>query len=398
MISFADRIANIEPEGAYEVLARAQELERQGRSIIHLEIGQPDFQTFDPICRGGKQAIDDGHTRYTPSAGTSPLREAIARRISATKGECSPDQVVVGPGAKPGLLFPILALVNPGDEVLYPDPGFPSYRADIELAGGVPVAAPLVEARNFSFDLDFLAEHMGSKTKLLIINSPSNPTGGTIPQQDLQRIAELAIERDVWVMTDEIYGDLVYDEPVGGGAPPSFYSIAEARDRTILVDGFSKSFAMTGWRLGFAVMPKPLADKVALLTMHAVGCTAGFTQVAGIVALEECLEAVRAQRAIYRERRDRIVEGLSSLPGVSCRKPSGAFYAFPNVKALGVPSAELARRLLSEAGVACLAGTDFGEHGEGYLRFSYAASLEQIDRAVARIRGLFDAGSLRPQG
>jgi aspartate/methionine/tyrosine aminotransferase len=391
MPSFAHRLSNIKPEGAYQVLAQAQELERQGRNIIHLEIGQPDFQTFDAICQRGKEAIDEGHTRYTPSAGMRELREAIAERISASKGACSPSEVVVGPGAKPGILFPILALVNPGDEVLYPDPGFPSYRADIELAGGIPVAAPLLEERGFSFDLDFLADHMGDKTKLLIINSPSNPTGGTIPREDLETIAQLAIERDVWVMTDEIYADLTYDDR----AAPSFYSIDAARDRTILVDGFSKSFAMTGWRLGFAVMPDALAEKVALLTMHAVGCTAGFTQMAGVAALTQCRDEVNAQRAIYQERRDRIVDGLNSLPGVSCVKPSGAFYAFPNVKGLGIPSADLARRLLNEAGIACLSGTDFGAHGEGYLRFSYAASLETIDEAIVRMRRFIASGPSR---
>lgn len=390
MTSFARRISNIRPEGAYQVLAQAQELERQGRDIVHLEIGQPDFQTFDPICQSGKNAIDEGHTRYTPSAGIRELREAIAARISATKGPCSPAEVVVGPGAKPGILFPILALVNPGDEVLYPDPGFPSYRADIELAGGIPIAAPLLEKRSFSFDLDFLADHMGDKTKLLIINSPSNPTGGTIPREDLETIAQLAIERDVWVMTDEIYGDLVYDQQTA----PSFWSIEAARHRTILVDGFSKSFAMTGWRLGFAAMPKELADKVALLTMHAVGCTAGFTQVAGVTALDKCREAVNAQIAVYQERRDRIVDGLNSLPGVSCVKPSGAFYAFPNITGLGIPSVELARRLLGEAGVACLSGTDFGDHGEGYLRLSYAASLAVIDEAMTRIRRFIEKAGI----
>jgi aspartate aminotransferase len=391
MTSFADRLSNIKPEGAYQVLAQAQELERQGRDIIHLEIGQPDFQTFDAICQSGKAAIDEGHTRYTASAGMRELREAIAQRISATKGPCSPSEVVVGPGAKPGILFPILALVNPGDEVLYPDPGFPSYRADIELAGGIPVAAPLLEERGFSFDLDFLADRMGDKTKLLIINSPSNPTGGTIPREDLETIAQLAIERDVWVMTDEIYADLTYDDR----AAPSFYSIEKARHRAILVDGFSKSFAMTGWRLGFSAMPRPLAEKVALLTMHAVGCTAGFTQVAGVTALEKCRDEVDAQRAIYQKRRDRIVDGLNSLPGVSCVKPSGAFYAFPNIKGLGIPSAELARRLLNEAGIACLSGTDFGAQGEGYLRFSYAASVETIDEAIVRMRGFISSASSR---
>lgn len=382
MNAFANRIRNIQPEGAYRVLAQAQELERQGRDIIHLEIGQPDFPTSDAICRSGKTAIEQGHTRYTSSAGMHELRVAIARKVTSTKGPCSADQVVVGPGAKPGIILSMLALINPGDEVLYPDPGFPSYVADIELAGGIPVAAPLVEGRNFSFDLDFLADHMGRKTKLLIINSPSNPTGGTIPQQDLETIAQLAIERDVWVMTDEIYGDLVYGDAVA----PSFYSIEEARDRTIVVDGFSKSYAMTGWRLGFSIMPKPLAEKVSLLMMHMVGCTAGFTQVAGMAALEHCGAQVDAQREIFQQRRDRVVKGLNSLPGISCTKPSGAFYAFPNVSELGVPSAQLAGQLLHEAGIACLSGTDFGRFGEGYLRFSYAASTDVIDQAIARMR------------
>lgn len=381
MTPFADRIANIQPEGAYKVLAQAQELERQGRDIIRLEIGQPDFQTFNAVCQSGKDAIDAGHTRYTPSAGIRELREAIAQKLTDEKGPTSFEEIVVGPGAKPGILFSILALINPDDEVLYPDPGFPSYRADIELAGGIPIPAPLIESRGFSFDLDFLADHMGEKTKLLILNSPSNPTGGAIPQEDLDAIAKLAIERDVWVMTDEIYGDLVYDDQTA----PSFYSIEEARDRTILIDGFSKSYAMTGWRLGYAAMPKPLADKVSLLTMHAVGCTAGFTQMAGITALQNCSEDVDTKRSIYQARRDRIVDGLNSLPGVSCVKPSGAFYAFPNVTQLGIPSRELASRLLNEAGIACLSGTDFGEYGEGYLRFSYAASLEELDEAVKRM-------------
>jgi aspartate/methionine/tyrosine aminotransferase len=383
MTSFADRIAHLEPEGAYKVLARAQELEREGRDIVHLQIGQPDSPTFDAICKRGKEAIDEGFTRYTPSAGIHELREAIAQRISADKGETTADEVVVGPGAKPGILFSMLALLNPGDEVIYPDPGFPSYRAAIELSGATPIAAPLLEDKNFSFDLDFLADRIGEKTKLLIINSPSNPTGGNASTEDLTAIARLAIERNVWVMTDEIYSDLVYDEKQA----PSFFSIDEVRDRTILIDGFSKTFAMTGWRLGYAAMPKSLAEKVSLLTMHAVGCTAGFTQMAGITALKRCRENVAAQRATYQKRRDRIVEGLRSLPGVSCTTPQGAFYAFPNVSELGNPSKELAHRLMEEAGVAFLPGTDFGNNGEGYLRFSYAASIAQIEEAIDRIRG-----------
>lgn len=390
--SFSDRIVGVRPEGAYRVLARAQELERQGRDIVHLEIGQPDFPTFEPIRESAKRALDEGYTRYTPSAGLFELREAIAEHVSRTKGPCAPEQVVVGPGAKPGILLPILALVNPGDEVLYPDPGFPSYSAAIELAGGIPVPVPLVEARNFSFNMEVLAKRLGSDgAKLLIINSPSNPTGGTIPRADLEAIAGLAAERGVWVMSDEIYGDLVYD----GQAAPSYYSIESARERTVLVDGFSKSYAMTGWRLGYAVMPRALADKVALLVTHAVGCTAGFTQMAGVTALQHCGEQVAAQRVIYQARRDRIVAGLNSLPGVSCTKPGGAFYAFPNVRQLGFRSSELAARLLQEAGVACLPGTDFGSFGEGYLRFSYAASMETLDEAISRLRTFLERGIQR---
>ena len=377
---FADRTIKIEAEGAYKVLAQAQELERQGRRIIHLEIGQPDFRTFDAICERGKSAIDEGHTRYTPSAGILPLREAIAQKISLEKGPAIPEEVVIGPGAKPGIVFPILALLNPGDEAMYPDPGFPTYRAAIELAGSNPVPVPLVEDRNFGFDLDYLKENITEKTKLLILNSPSNPTGAAFTQGDLNMIAEIAMEHGIWVMTDEIYGDLVYD----GKSTPSFYSIDSVREKTILVDGFSKSYAMTGWRLGYSVMPKQLADKVSLITMHAVGCTAGFTQYAGVAALAECRDEVNAQRKRYQKRRDRIVRGLNSLRGVSCRLPDGAFYAFPNVSELGLRSNELAERLLNEAGIACLPGNDFGAQGEGYLRFSYAASMEEIDEAIQR--------------
>lgn len=362
------------------MLAQAQELERQGRDIIRLEIGQPDFATFEAICQSAKDAIDAGHTRYNPSAGIRELRETIAQRVTRDRGPTRFDEVVVGPGAKPGIVFSILALLDPGDEALYPDPGFPTYRAAIELAGGTPIPAPLREDRDFSFDLEFLADHMGEKTKLLILNSPSNPTGGTIPQTDLEAIAKLAIERDVWIMTDEIYGDLVYENQ----SAPSFFSLQETRDRAILIDGFSKSYAMTGWRLGYSVMPKSLADKVSLLMMHAVGCTAGFTQMAGITALEHCADDVDTQRRIYQKRRDCFIDGLNALPGVSCVKPRGAFYAFPNISQLGIPSAELAEGLLHDAGIACLSGTDFGQNGEGYLRFSYAASTDQLEKAVER--------------
>jgi len=382
MSLLAKRISNLQQEGAYKVLENAQELERKGKRIIHLEIGQPDFQTFEPIRERGKEAIDQGHTRYTASAGALSLREAIAERISIEKAATTPDEVVVGPGAKPGIVFPILALLNPGDEAMYPDPGFPSYQAAIELAGAIPVPIPLVETRNFGFDFDALQNRITQKTKLLILNSPSNPTGAAYTQEDLDTIAQIATERDIWVMTDEIYGDLVYDT----SSAPSYYSIESAKERTILVDGFSKSYAMTGWRLGYSVMPAHLAEKVSLITTHTVGCTAGFTQQAGITALKACREDVVAQRSIFKERRNRIVEGLNTIEGFNCRKPDGAFYAFPNVSELGIPSRKLSERLLNEAGVACLPGNDFGTQGEGYLRFSYATSTEAIEEALERIQ------------
>jgi len=380
-MELSSRIQNLKPEGAYRVMGLAQELEKQGRDIVHLEIGQPDFSTFPPISEEGKKAIDAGFTRYNPSEGYADLREAIVR-FSKTRGiDASPSQVVVGPGAKPVLLLPLLALLEKGDEVLYPDPGFPSYRADIEIAGGKPVPVPLVEAKSFSFDLEALESRITAKTKLLILNSPANPTGGVIAKSDLEKIAALSLRHGFWVLSDEIYARLVYS----GFQAESIYTVDGMESRTIIVDGFSKSYAMTGWRLGYAIMPETLAAKVSLLLTHAVGCTAGFTQRAGIVALEQCDSDVSKIVVQYEQRRDVFVEGLNRIKGFDCRLPEGAFYAFPNVSQLGIPSSLLAERLLNEAGVACLSGTDFGPNGEGYLRFSYAASRAQLLEAVDRI-------------
>lgn len=379
---FASRTAHLQAEGAYQVLARAQQLEAQGREIIHLEIGQPDFDTFENVREAGKRAIDDGLTRYTPPIGMTQLRQVIAEDAGMRHAvKIHPDQVVVSPGAKPGLFFPCLALVEPGDEVIYPNPGFPTYEAMIRLAGGVPVPVPLLEQNGFSFDLEAFHRLLSPRTRLVILNSPGNPTGGLMPLSDLHEIARLAQQRDFWVLSDEIYMRLVYD----GLDAPSIASLPGMLDRTILVDGFSKTYAMTGWRLGYSIMPKELAEVVQLLLTHSVGCTAQFTQVAGIEALTGPQEQVDTMVHEYQTRRDVIVAGLNSIPGVHCQVPQGAFYVFPNVKLLGMSSTQLAGYLLEKAGVAVLSGSDFGSFGEGYLRLTYSNSIENIRLAVDRI-------------
>lgn len=380
-MKLAKRISNLQHEGAYRVMSLAQALEREGKDIVHLEIGQPDFRTYPEISEAGKKAIDEGYTRYNPSEGYGDLREAIAQFSKQRGIHSNPSQIVVGPGAKPVLLFPLMALLEEGDEALYPDPGFPSYRADIEISGGTPVPVPLVEANSFSFDLEALEERITERTKILILNSPANPTGGVISRSDLEAIAALAQKHDFYVLSDEIYSRLVYDS----SAAESIYTIGGMPERTIIVDGFSKSYAMTGWRLGYAILPEALAAKVSLLLTHAVGCTAGFTQRAGIVALQECNDDVSKVVQQYQKRRDAFVAGLNSIDGIRCRLPEGAFYTFPNVSEIGIPSTTLADRLLNEAGVACLSGTDFGPNGEGYLRFTYAASQAELDEAVRRV-------------
>ncbi len=385
-MEFANRVQNLSPEGAYAMLTRAQTLEAAGRPVIHLEIGQPDESTFENIAQAGMQAIRDGFTRYTPSAGIPALRQAIASDSGQRRGMViRPGQVVVGPGAKPALFFPTLALVRPGDEVIYPDPGFPTYPAMIEVAGGIPVPAPLREEDDFSFDLEAFDRLVNERTRLIILNSPSNPTGGVMPLKALQHIAAVAQERDIWVLSDEIYARLVYEAPA-----PSIAALPGMAERTIICDGFSKTYAMTGWRLGFGIMPEALAERVELLLTHSVGCTASFTQIAGLAAIHDAQDQVEQVVETYRRRRDVLVAGLNAIPGVRCRTPQGAFYAFPNVSALGKRAAWLADYLLDEAGVALLPGTSFGANGEGYLRLCFANSLENLQKALVLITSALD--------
>jgi len=387
-MTYANRTNHLKVEGAYAVLAKAQALEADGRDILHFEIGQPDFDTFPNIGMAGMRAIANGKTNYTPPAGTPTFRRAIAMDASARRGvDIAPEQVVVSPGGKPNIFFPTMALVNPCDEVIYPNPGFPTYEAMIGVAGGVAVPVPLVEENDFSFDLDVFDELINKKTKMIIINSPNNPTGGIIPKADLEHIASAAKKYNAWVLSDEIYARIVYD---GMDDAPSIYALPDMAERTIIMDGFSKTYAMTGWRLGYGIMPKELARRVGLLLTHSVGSTAEFTQYAGIEALTGDQDQVDAVVAEYEKRRNVIVDGLNSLPGVSCQKPQGAFYVFPNITGLGKSSNEVANWILEEAGVALLPGTAFGAHGEGYLRLSYANSVENIEIAIERIRSILD--------
>ncbi len=382
---FAARTHHLTPEGAYEVLARANQLEAAGREIIHLEVGQPDFPTFENVSRAGIEAIRTGKTRYTPPAGMPALREVIAEKAGQQRGiVIHPDQVVVSPGGKPNLFFPTLALVEPGDEVIYPNPGFPTYEAMVQVAGGVPVPIPLLEENQFSFDLDAFDALVNDKTRLIILNSPSNPTGGIIPPADLEHIASQAERYGCWVMSDELYTRLVYD----GLQALSIASLPGMQERTIIVDGFSKTYSMTGWRLGFGIMPKELAARVDLLLTHSIGATAHFTQFAGLEALTGPQEMVDVMVSEFQRRRDAIVDGLNDLPGFVCQKPQGAFYAFPNISGTGTGSSELADLILDKAGVALLPGNSFGEYGEGYLRLSYANSLENIHKALERIKSI----------
>jgi len=387
-MNFAHRTDHLHPEGAYQVLARAQELEQKGMDIIHLEIGEPDFATPAHVSLAGIRAIATGHTRYNPPAGLASLRQVIAEYAGKLRNiNIDIDQVVVSPGAKPNLFFPTLALVNPGDEVIYPDPGFPTYQAMIGVAGGKAVPVPLLEKNGFSFDLEAFDRLVNERTRLIILNSPSNPTGGVIPLPDLEHIARAAMHFGAWVLSDEIYNQLLFD----GTLAPSIASIPGMQERTIIIDGFSKTYAMTGWRLGYGIMPAELARRVELLLTHSLGCTAHFTQLAGIEALTGPQEYVSMMAQEYRRRRDRLVSGLNEIPGLSCLLSQGAFYAFPNIQGTRKTSDQLANLLL-EGGVAVLPGSAFGRYGEGYLRIVFANSYANIERALARmdkvIRGL----------
>lgn len=380
---YATRTQHLKPEGAYQVLARANQLEAAGREIVHLEIGEPDYATFENISRAGIEAIRAGHTRYTPPAGISSLRAAIAEDSGRRRGiHVDPDEVVVGPGGKPHLFFPTLALVEPGDEVIYPDPGFPTYEAMIRVAGGKPVAVPLREKNNFSFDLEAFDRLINERTRLIILNSPSNPTGGVIPPNDLEHIAAQAERFNSWVMSDEIYARIAYD----GLRVSSIASLPGMKERTIIVDGFSKTYSMTGWRLGFGIMPRELAARVDLLLTHSIGSTAHFTQFAGLEAITGPQDRVEVMVADFQRRRDGIVAGLNAIPRITCQKPQGAFYAFPNITGTGISSSDLADLILEEAGVALLPGSCFGKYGEGYLRLSYANSIENIEKGLRQIK------------
>jgi aspartate aminotransferase len=381
----ASRMSRLGTESAFEVLARARALERQGHRIIHLEIGEPDFDTPEHIKTAAKQALDAGATHYGPSAGLPELREAIAKHIGETRGvPVSADEVVVTPGAKPIMFFIIMALVGEGDEAIYPNPGFPIYESVIRFVGGVPVPIPLREETGFGFDMAELERRVSPRTKLIIINSPENPTGGVLEPAQIERIAAIAAARRIPVLADEIYRQFLYD-----GEFQSIMTLPGMREHTILLDGFSKSYAMTGWRLGYGVMPASLAEHITRLMVNSASCTASFVQLAGVAALQGDQTPVARMVAEFKRRRDLLVDGLNTLPGVHCARPRGAFYVFPNIAGTGRSSAEVAERLLNEAGVAALSGAAFGEYGEGYLRFSYANSEANLREAIERMRPTF---------
>lgn len=368
-------------ETAFEVLNRARELEKQGKEIVHLEIGEPDFDTPANVIQAGVDALQKGWTHYGPSAGLPDLRRAIADYVSRTRNvPVSSEEVVVVPGGKPIIFFTIMALIDEEDEVIYPNPGFPIYESMINYVGGRAIAIPLREERDFSVDVKELASLITDRTRLIILNSPHNPTGGTLTRKDTFEIAEAIGDRNIMVLSDEIYSRLVYE-----GEDFSIMSVPGFKERTILLDGFSKTYAMTGWRLGYGVMRPDLAVQTARLGTNSTSCTASFTQVAGIEALRGDQSSVDKMNAEFKHRRDVFVAGLNKIKSFSCRLPKGAFYTFPNITKTGWPSKKLADALLEQAGVACLSGTAFGAYGEGYLRFSVANSLENLNKALVRI-------------
>jgi aspartate aminotransferase len=387
-MKLAERMNRIGVETAFEVLVRARALEAQGRDIIHLEIGEPDFDTPRHIVEAGKQALDQGWTHYGPTQGLPELREAIASYICRTRGiRVGAEHVCVVPGGKPIIFFPLMALLEPGDEVIYPNPGFPIYESMINFLGAKPVPIPLVEDRGFSFDLNVLKDSLSPKTKMLILNSPHNPTGGVIPAADVRAIADLVRDRDLVILSDEIYTRIYFDEE----APLSISTLPGMLEKTIILDGFSKTYAMTGWRMGYGVMPTWLVDPVNKLMVNSNSCTASFTQRAGIAALNGPQDDVTKMVEEFRRRRDAFCAALNTLPGFRCPIPGGAFYAFPNIQATGWKSKDLADALLQKAGVACLSGTAFGAYGDGYLRFSIANSYEKLMDAAERIRKFLTA-------
>jgi aspartate aminotransferase len=381
-LRLAGRMSRLGTETAFEVLNKARALERQGKSIVHLEIGEPDFDTPANVVEAGIDALRQGWTHYGPSAGLPELRQALAEYVSRTRGvKVSSDEVVVVPGGKPIIFFTILALIDEGDEVIYPNPGFPIYESMIHYVGGRAVPIRLREERDFSLDVNELATLINDRTRLIILNSPENPTGGVLERRDIEQIAKLIGDRNIMVLSDEIYSRLLFD----GGQHFSIMSVPGMQERTILLDGFSKTYAMTGWRMGYGVMRADLATHMTRLMTNSNSCTASFTQVAGIEAIRGNQASVDHMRDEFQRRRDVFVAGLNKIKGFSCRMPKGAFYVFPNVTKTGWKSKALADALLEQAGVAALSGTAFGEFGEGYLRFSVANSLENLQQALDRI-------------
>ena len=380
--SVAKRMDQLHTESAFKILAKAKALEAQGRSIIHLEIGQPDFKTPQHIIDAAYKAMNDGHTGYTPTPGYPQVRETIAEYAGAHKGiKTSMEEVVIVPGGKPVMFYTMLMLVNPGDEVVYPNPSFPIYESCIKFAGGVPVPYVLSAKNDFRIDIEQFKTLITPKTKLVLINNPSNPTGGVFEKEDILAIADVLRDRpDILIMSDEIYDRLVFE-----GKVFSIAALPEFKDRTIILDGFSKTYAMTGWRLGYGIMHPDLAKHMEMLMVNSNSCPAAFTQIAAMEALKGPQDAVEVMRQAFLERRNWLVNALNNIDGISCCMPKGAFYAFPDISSFKIPSEQFASRLLDEAGVAAAWGTAFGKYGEGYMRLSYANSLDNIKIAVDRI-------------
>ncbi len=381
-MQLAEPMSRLGTETAFKVLAKAKALEAQGREVVHLEIGEPDFDTPSNIIQAGIRALQEGHTHYVPAAGILPLREAIAEYIGTTRGiQVDPSMVVVTPGGKPVMFYAILALINAGDEVMYPNPGFPIYESMIRFVDGVPVPTPLTDKNSFRLDLDHFRESITPRTRMVILNSPANPTGGVMTEDDVRAVAEMLADRpDIIILSDEIYDRILYS-----GEHHSIASLPGFQDRTIILNGFSKTYAMTGWRLGFGVMPTRLAEPITTLMINSNSCTAAFTQWAGVEALRGPQDSVGHMLDAFRARREVIVEGLNAIPGIRCAMPEGAFYAFPNIEGTGRTADALADELLQKAGVAVLSGTAFGRYGQGYLRLSYANSIPNIKKALERM-------------
>ncbi len=381
MIKLAERMSRLGTETAFEVLAKAKALEAKGKEVIHLEIGEPDFDTPQNIIDAAAKAMNDGQTHYSPAAGVPDLRKILAEDMSKRRNmTINPNQVVVTPGGKPIMFFSILAIVDEGDEVMYPNPGFPIYESVIDFVGAKSVPYPLREEKEFSFDIDEFMSLITDKTKLIILNSPQNPTGGILTKEDLEAVAKVAQEKDIYILSDEIYINIIYE-----GLHQTIANIPGMQERTIILDGFSKTYAMTGWRLGYGAMPEDLAEKITQLQINSNSCTCTFAQYGAMEAVTGSQAPVKQMVAEFKKRRDVIVDGLNQIDGISCLRPHGAFYVFPNIKELGIDGKKFSDFLLENYGVAALSGTAFGKFGAGYLRFSYANSVENIENALDRI-------------